>query len=163
MTQTITRKCAREGCDEHFTLEYRAGKDTDRRKARRKRSLHKGRRYCSDNCRKRASEGRSQSSAQPSANKRKIAPGKRFDTDVFSTVRDVSSAATISKTYEGQKSGRAPLEMTFGGYSVIPDPEWPKMFRVRLPDGSCTDMVNLTRARDAAQLLFEQSQRKELE
>jgi hypothetical protein len=40
--------------------------------------------------------------------------------------------------------------MTFGGYSVVPDPEWPKMFRVRLPDGSLTDMVNLSRARDAA-------------
>ena len=139
---TETRRCAREGCSERFTLQYRAGKDTDRRKGRRKRTLHKGRRYCSDNCRKRAAEGRSQPT-------------------VFSTDRDVSSQTIKSKAYEGQKSGRAPLEMTFGGYSVIPDPEWPKMFRVRLPDGSCTDMVNLTRARDAAQLLFEQSQRKE--
>jgi hypothetical protein len=82
MTQTISRKCARVGCDERFTLEYRAGKDTDRRKRRRKRSLHKGRRYCSDNCRKRASEGRqggkASRSAQPSANRRKIAPGKAF-------------------------------------------------------------------------------------
>jgi len=41
----------------------------------------------------------------------------------------------------------------FGGYVVVPDPEWPGMYRVRLPDGRLTDMVNLTRARDAAQVL----------
>jgi hypothetical protein len=106
---TETRKCAREGCNERYALQYRAGKDTDRRKRRRKRSLHQGRRYCSDNCRKRTSEGRqggkASRSAQPSANRRKIAPGKRFDTDVFSTVRDLSSAPMISMGYEGQKIG----------------------------------------------------------
>ena len=55
--------------------------------------------------------------------------------------------------YEGQKSGRASFQMTFGGYAVVPDPDWPKMYRVRRPDGSLTDMVNLTRARDAATTL----------
>jgi hypothetical protein len=34
--------------------------------------------------------------------------------------------------------------------TVEPDAKWPKMYRVRLPDGDLTDMVNLTRARDAA-------------
>jgi hypothetical protein len=43
--------------------------------------------------------------------------------------------------------------MIFGGYSVVADPEWPKMYRVRRPDGSLTDTVNLTRARDAAREL----------
>ena len=57
--------------------------------------------------------------------------------------------------YEGQKSGRAPLQMNFGGYTVVPDPEWPKMYRVRRPDGSLTDMVNLIRAGDAARALAE--------
>jgi hypothetical protein len=32
---------------------------------------------------------------------------------------------------------------------IVPDPKWPNMFRIRRPDGSLTDMVNLTRARDA--------------
>jgi hypothetical protein len=41
--------------------------------------------------------------------------------------------------------------MTFGGYTVVPDKKSPRMYRVRRPDGSLTDMVNLTRARDAAQ------------
>jgi hypothetical protein len=34
--------------------------------------------------------------------------------------------------------------------TVEPDSKWPKMFRVRLPNGHLTDMVNLSRAKDAA-------------
>jgi hypothetical protein len=34
--------------------------------------------------------------------------------------------------------------------TVEPDAKWPAMYRVRLPDGQLTDMVNLTRAKDAA-------------
>jgi hypothetical protein len=60
--------------------------------------------------------------------------------------------------YEWQKSGRPTLQMTFGGYTVIPDPDWPKMYRIRRPDGSLTDMVNLTRARDAARHFAGQAQ-----
>ena len=37
--------------------------------------------------------------------------------------------------------------------SIVPDPEWPRMWRVRLPNGHTTDMVNLSRARDAARFL----------
>jgi hypothetical protein len=32
---------------------------------------------------------------------------------------------------------------------VVPDAKWPGMYRVRLPDGSLSDMVNLTRANEA--------------
>jgi hypothetical protein len=32
---------------------------------------------------------------------------------------------------------------------IVPDGRWPGMFRLRLPDGSLSDMVNLTRAKDA--------------
>ena len=34
--------------------------------------------------------------------------------------------------------------------AIEPDREWPGMWRVRLPDGHLTDMVNLSRAKDAA-------------
>ena len=34
--------------------------------------------------------------------------------------------------------------------AVEPDPEWPGMWRVRLPDGDLSDMANRTRAKDAA-------------
>jgi hypothetical protein len=33
------------------------------------------------------------------------------------------------------------------------DRDWPGLWRVRLPDGSVSDMVNRTRARDAARSL----------
>jgi hypothetical protein len=33
---------------------------------------------------------------------------------------------------------------------VVPDAKWPRMWRVRWPDGSLSDMVNLSRAKDAA-------------
>ena len=34
--------------------------------------------------------------------------------------------------------------------SIIQDDKYPQMWRVKLPDGSISDMVNLTRAKDAA-------------
>jgi endogenous inhibitor of DNA gyrase (YacG/DUF329 family) len=33
--------------------------------------------------------------------------------------------------------------------AIVPDDRWPGMYRVRRPDGSLTDMLNFTRARDA--------------
>ena len=36
---------------------------------------------------------------------------------------------------------------------IVPDPQWKGMWRVRLPDGTLSDMVNITRARDAARSL----------
>jgi hypothetical protein len=34
---------------------------------------------------------------------------------------------------------------------VVPDPDWDGMWRVRMPNGNVSDMVNLARAKDAAQ------------
>ena len=34
--------------------------------------------------------------------------------------------------------------------TIEPDTDWPNLYRVRLPDGHLTDMVNLMRAKDAA-------------
>jgi hypothetical protein len=36
---------------------------------------------------------------------------------------------------------------------VVPDDRWPKMWRIRWPDGRSSDMVNLARAKDAAAVL----------
>jgi hypothetical protein len=36
---------------------------------------------------------------------------------------------------------------------VVPDARYAGMFRVRKPDGTLTDMVNLTRANDAAAII----------
>ena len=51
--------------------------------------------------------------------------------------------------------------MTFGGFTVVADKEWRGMYRVRSPDGRLTDMVNLTRTRDAAGHFADQAQREE--
>jgi hypothetical protein len=37
---------------------------------------------------------------------------------------------------------------------IVPDDHWPSMWRVKRPDGSLTDMVNRTRARDAADAIL---------
>ena len=36
-----------------------------------------------------------------------------------------------------------------GGYSIVPDDRCPGMYRIRKPDGSLADIVNLARAREA--------------
>src|SRR5215813_12491338 len=35
---------------------------------------------------------------------------------------------------------------------IVLDAKWPSMYRIRLPDGSLSDMLNLTRAKDALAL-----------
>jgi len=45
------------------------------------------------------------------------------------------------------------------GYRVIPDAKHPTMWRVRRPDGSLSDMVNRTRAKDAAMVMLDRDQR----
>lgn len=40
---------------------------------------------------------------------------------------------------------------------VVPDDKWPNMWRVLWPDGKTSDMVNLTRAKDAATLIAAQT------
>jgi hypothetical protein len=35
--------------------------------------------------------------------------------------------------------------------TIVPDEKYPSMWRVELPDGRLTDMVNRTRTKDAAQ------------
>jgi hypothetical protein len=39
-----------------------------------------------------------------------------------------------------------PLNLPKG---IVPDAKWPGMYRLVRPDGSLSDMVNLTRAKDA--------------
>jgi hypothetical protein len=39
-------------------------------------------------------------------------------------------------------------------YSIVPDERYPQMWRVRCPNGSLSDMVNRTRAKDAAMTMI---------
>lgn len=36
------------------------------------------------------------------------------------------------------------------GFTAVQDSKWPSMYRVRSPNGELSDMVNLTRAKEAA-------------
>jgi hypothetical protein len=46
------------------------------------------------------------------------------------------------------------------GYSIEPDQHYPQMWRVRRPDGSLSDMVNKSRAGDAAMAMLDRELRK---
>ena len=153
MTESTTRICARLGCGERFSLVLRGGRNSRKAQAGRKPSYHKGRRYCSDTCRKLASKARYQSSPETSETRPAEGLNEGPATGVLSTVTTAENSVDILPTYNSKKSGRASLKMTFGAYTVVPDPDWPKMYRVRRPDGSLTEMINLTRARDAAREL----------
>jgi hypothetical protein len=63
----------------------------------------------------------------------------------------------MARTYNHKDMEWAGHEMrlTTGGLlaTVKPDPDWPGLWRVHMPDGHITDMVNLTRAKDAASIL----------
>ena len=48
------------------------------------------------------------------------------------------------------KDSRLYLGSSAIGNSITPDAKYPSMWRVRYPDGSLSDIVNLTRARDGA-------------
>jgi len=68
----------------------------------------------------------------------------------------VATDAVLSVTAPiGMSGGQNPQSVTLRrkrarlDSRIVPDPRWPGMYRVRRPDGSLTDMVNLTRAKDA--------------
>jgi hypothetical protein len=46
------------------------------------------------------------------------------------------------------------------GYSVMPDKQYPTMWRVRRPDGTLSDMVNRARAKDAALSMLDRDLRQ---
>jgi hypothetical protein len=56
------------------------------------------------------------------------------------------------------KGDRLLLNGRLSGFSVVVDDRYPTMWRVRYPDGSLSDMVNRTRAKDAALSLLERQQ-----
>src|SRR5262245_56757715 len=50
---------------------------------------------------------------------------------------------------EGQKPQSVTLRQPKLDPRIIADPKWPGMYRIRIPGGGLSDMVNLTRAKDA--------------
>ena len=97
-------------------------------------------RFCSPRCRVAAQRARDRGTPTRVAATR---PGVATDAVLSVTV-------TIGMS-EGQKSQgvtlrRKPLKLD---PRIVPDPKWPGMYRIKRPDGSLSDMANLTRCRDA--------------
>jgi hypothetical protein len=151
-----TRKCTR--CGERFALKRRRGRNLSGRKRLRPTRYHEGARYCSDTCRKLASKARRPTPQQPSpgeaGNRSKTHPGPQ----VLSTVTNITVSSDISKAYKGEKSGRASPKKPALDQRIVPDGKWSGMYRIRRPDGSLSDMVNLTWAKDALRSLDERRQ-----
>jgi hypothetical protein len=66
----------------------------------------------------------------------------------------VASDAVLSVTATIEMSAaQKPQSVTLRHKSLDPrivaDPRWPGMYRIRLPGGGLSDLVNLTRAKDA--------------
>lgn len=64
----------------------------------------------------------------------------------------MAADASLSVTgHQGTQSRNAIESVTLTRLDprIVPDAKWPGMYRIRCPDGSLTDMVNLTRAKDA--------------
>jgi len=68
----------------------------------------------------------------------------------------VAAGAVLSVTAPvGMSGGQKPQSVTLRRRPprldprIVPDEHWPGMFRIRRPDGSLSDMANLTRCRDA--------------
>lgn len=103
-------------------------------------------RYCSTRCRVAAFRRRSRRGHLETLQLRKQMPSEAVPaTEVRRTVTGDQYATDIV--------GELQTEKTVGGRSVppviLPDELWPGMYRVRLPDGSLSDIVNLIRAKDA--------------
>jgi hypothetical protein len=68
------------------------------------------------------------------------------DTDLATSVRHALQPTEISNEIQPiLRIGRGQL----GAVSIVPDTKWPNMYRLRFPDGRLSDMLNLTRAKDA--------------
>jgi hypothetical protein len=60
----------------------------------------------------------------------------------------------IGRTNLSWKGDRLYVGTRLSGYSVVPDEQYPSMWRIRRPDGSSSDMVNRSRAKDAAMTML---------
>ena len=99
-------------------------------------------RFCSSRCRVAAQRAR----------------GRGTPIRVAATRPSVATDAVHSVTATVEMSeGQKPQSVTLRRLDprIIPDEHWPGMYRIRRPDGSLSEMVNVTRARDALRSMLE--------
>ena len=102
--------------------------------------------YCSNRCRQAAYRKRTEGNPETPAQGGVAACSVRYSDVAAPTLRGAvthAPDASLGRCYPG-------------GVSVVADAVYPGMYRVRMPDGTLTDMVNRARAWDAARMLSEQ-------
>jgi hypothetical protein len=140
------RTCA--NCNEQFVAPMHSG-----RYQRASEHRIKSARYCSPACRQAAYVARRAARADvPHSERHKAFRGRVTDvgkrekdaagTTLHTSVTHALQATEISKEISTKKT-------TLGAVSIVPDAKWPGMYRLRFPDGRLSDMINLTRAKDA--------------
>ena len=135
-------------CGERFTAPAHSGRYRQT-SGRRIRSA----RYCSRACRQAAYVARRAIRVGvPHSERHKAFRGRV--TDVGSRVKgaggaDLRTSVTQSLQPTEISSEIRPKKTTSGAVSIVPDAVWAGMYRLQFPDGSLSDMVNLTRAKDA--------------
>lgn len=67
--------------------------------------------------------------------------------------------ANTRTSFMGWREDRLTYHGRLSGYSVVQDATYPTMWRVRSPDGTLSDMVNRTRAKDAALAMLDRDLR----
>jgi hypothetical protein len=102
------------------------------------RPLRRSARFCSSACR--------------------VASHRATDCNANSATHRPSEAPQASQNSSGRHwtssepknahTAEKPLSVT-RGFAIVPDAKWPGMYRIRRPDGSLSDTMNLTRAKDA--------------
>jgi hypothetical protein len=102
-------------------------------------------RYCGPRCRVAAKRGRDRGT--PIATRPNVAPGAVLSVTAPSGMSDRQKPQIVTLR-------RKPLNLD---PRIIPDPKWPGMYRLRLPDGSLGAIVNLTRAKDALAVVCDES------
>ena len=97
-------------------------------------------RFCSPRCRKATQRARDRGAPIRVAMTR---PGVAVD-----AVLSVTAPVGMSKDQKPKSVTlrRNPLKLD---PRIVPDPKWPGMYRIKRPDGSLSDIANLTRCRDA--------------
>ena len=100
-------------------------------------------RYCGDACRKAAQRNRDRGLSDRAPAR---APAAVIGAllSVTGTPHACSRNATqyVTLTPQGRRASKLDPR-------IVPDAKWPGMYRLRLPDGRLSDMVHLTRAKDA--------------
>jgi endogenous inhibitor of DNA gyrase (YacG/DUF329 family) len=100
-------------------------------------------RYCNSRCRLIAHRS---ASAEPPATANRKAADARVSVSSHPGTYHPPSSASETLTPQQPRASKAPSKLD---PRIVPDAKWPGMYRVRRPDGTLSDLVNLTRAKDA--------------